>query len=163
MADNYAKSCKDRFESKGFEPEQPWLERTVISVGEKGKKYSVQVARPNISASFQIDGHAIKDGAKCDKLVIALHGDDRGTTVFVELKGKDIAHAIDQLENTLANNLFRPLPSKKDMVRARIVTGGCGPASAAKSIMERAKIRFRKNYNCDLRILKNGQPDKDAI
>ena len=49
------------------------------------------------------------------------------------------------------------------MVRARIVTGGCGYASAAKSIMERAKIRFRKNYNCDLRILKNGQPDKDAI
>lgn len=163
MADDYANVCVKRLESKSFQPEQQWLERQVITVGEKGKKYSASVARPNLTASFQIDGNVIKEGAKCDKLVVALHDETPGTIVFVELKGRDVSHAIEQLEHTLANNIFKPVPSKSDRVRARVITGGCGPSSASIKVVERAKIRFRKNYNCDLRILKNGQPDNDAL
>ena len=163
MADDYADVCARRLESKGFLPEQQWLERRVITVGEKGKKYSASVACPNRTASFQIDGNIIKEGAKCDKLVVALHEDAPGTTVFVELKGRDVSHAIEQLEHTLANCMFRPLPAKSDKVRARVITGGCGPSSVSKKVVNQAKIRFLKNYNCDLRILKNGQPDNDTI
>ena len=163
MADDYANVCASRLESKGFQPEQQFLERKVIAVGEKGKRYSASASCPNSTASFQIDGNIIKDGAKCDKLVVALHEDAPGTTVFVELKGRDISHAIEQLEHTLTNDMFRPLPKKSDKVRARVITGGCGPSSASVKVVEQAKIRFRKNYNCDLRILKNGQADNGTI
>lgn len=46
----------------------------------------------------KVDGCAIKTGQKCDDLLIS---QDEHEEHFVELKGVDIMHAIDQLEQTI--------------------------------------------------------------
>lgn len=117
---------------------------------------------PSRSAAFQIDGNIISSGKKCDKLLVVTEDSvslNKGVATFVELKGKDISHAIDQLEGTIKNQLFAPYPSGKDGVRARIVTAGCGPASSSKRKLEEARIRFKCQYHIELRVLKNNQPD----
>ena len=47
---------------------------------------------------MKVDGCAIKTGQKCDDLLIS---QDEHEEHFVELKGVDIMHAIDQLEQTI--------------------------------------------------------------
>ncbi|MCM1452574.1 MAG: hypothetical protein NC102_09950 [Clostridium sp.] len=155
---NYANSCIEKLGSAGFAPSQTWQTRSIVSVSENGKTYILPLVPPKSSAVFQIDGNIIKDGSKCDKLVIVSEP-HIGAAVFVELKGKDIAHAIDQLEATIINNHFCHKAQRGDILRARIVTSGCGPASSSQKILADAKIRFLKRYCCDLRVLKNRQPD----
>ena len=46
---------------------------------------------------YKIDGNIIIDGNKCDYLVL---NDDLKTAYLIELKGKDIHHAINQLDDT---------------------------------------------------------------
>lgn len=157
MAD-YAARTAQRLQDGGFLPEQEWRKRKKVSSSEKGKTYHCPITPEKNCAVYQIDGKVIKAGNKCDKLCIILD-ENSPATVFIELKGKDISHAIDQLESTLDNNFFKPSPQNTDMVRARIVTNGCGPASASKKDLNKAKIRFIQKYNCDLRVLKSTQND----
>lgn len=79
------------------------------------------------------------------------------TEVFVELKGVDAGHAINQLRETLKKSIFKH-PSN-DVVRARIVAQSF-PSNKSNPTMEKAKQEFRKVYNCDLRGMKSGQEDK---
>lgn len=114
------------------------------------------------TAVFQIDGNVIRVGHKCDKLLLIIEATtapDKGTAVFIELKGRDIDHAIEQLEATINNQLFIPYPTEKERARARIVTAGCGPKSSSRKKLEEARIRFRNRYNIGLRVLKHNQPD----
>lgn len=154
MENDFAKRTLCRFKEMGFRPLQQWEERNVISASENGKTYVVKINPKKACALYQIDGEIIRTGNKCDKLVIVI-SDSFSATIFIELKGKDIIHAISQLESTLQNKIFTPFGRKGEVIRARIVTGGCGPASSAKIELEKAKIRFLKNYKCDLRVLKS--------
>lgn len=161
MAD-YACCISQRLEQAGFAPYQLWRYRSSISVSENGKTYIVDAVSPSLSAVFQIDGDVVSSGQKCDKLLVVTEGSPspcKGVAAFIELKGKDISHAIDQLEGTIKNQLFTPYPSGKDEVRARIVTAGCGPASSSKRKLEEARVRFKCQYHIELRVLKNNQPD----
>ncbi len=161
MAD-YAGRLSQRLEADGFVPSQPWRTRSSISVSENGKTYRVDVNPVGSSAVYQIDGVVIKSGQKCDKLLIAINDSippQKGIAVFIELKGKDISHAIDQLESTIKNPSFLPFPKAADKARARIITAGCGPKSSSKSKLEEARIRFKRQYNIELRVLKNNQFD----
>ncbi|MDE6796092.1 MAG: hypothetical protein K2J63_12410 [Muribaculaceae bacterium] len=159
--DNFALRCCNRLQKQGFSPEQNWAQRKMLSVSENGKNYKVSVVNGAFSAVFQIDGNVIKDGQKCDKFLVAKRADgsDNAVAVFIELKGKDISHAIDQLEETIKNPLFRPYPAASDKTRARIITPSCGPTSASRIKLEEARIRFKRQYNVELRVLKNSQPD----
>ena len=162
MAD-YTSAVVARLEKMAFHPIQQWTERGTISVSENGKTYRVAFNGENESAVFQIDNEIIRRGQKCDKLLAVLFPShafpEKGTTVFIELKGKDISHAIDQLEAAIRNPLFMPYPKPGDHVRARIITAGCGPKSASRLKLEDARIRFNKLYNIELRVLKNSQQD----
>lgn len=155
---NYAEDKAIALDNQGFPPVMSWSLRPKISVSEKGKFYRVTLAKGIKSAVFQVDGNIITQGLKCDKFIAAVR-DGNGAAVFLELKGKDVGHAIDQLEYTITDKAFKPLPKKGDEVRARIVTMGCGPASASKAKLEKARIRFRQRYNIELRTLKNNQED----
>lgn len=159
--DDYAVDRSRRLERAGFTPSIEWKERSIVSVSENGKTYKVSVAAGLRSAVFQIDGVVITTGSKCDKFLAAIDADMNpdGTAVFIELKGKDISHAIDQLEATLKSQQFMPKPRKEDSVRARIVTANCGPKSSSKAKLEEARIRFKTQYNTELRVLKNQQSD----
>lgn len=155
---DYATTCANKLEKAGHLPSQQWMVRKDISVSENGKTYNMKLQPAKKCAAYQIDGVIISEGRKCDKLILVID-DMSNAAVFVELKGKDISHAIDQLEATFTNDIFRSKIRKDDIIRARIVTGGSGPASASNLAMSKAKIRFLTKYNCDLRVLKSRQPD----
>ena len=81
---------------------------------------------------------------------------DEKVCVFVELKGSDVAHAVKQLDATLSYPLFAQNRAK--WTKARIVANKI-PANTGRSVVERAKVDFRRKYNCELICLKSGQPD----
>ena len=142
---------------KGFTPEQPLKVRKTIVESERGIKYTLDITNSKTSASFQIDGNIIKEGPRCDKLVLVKLNQTEWGEVFVELKGVDVTHAIKQLRETLNNKLFFH-PTNK-IVRARIVATSF-PSNKSNPIMEAAKKEFRAlPSKCDLRSLKNGQRD----
>ena len=154
-------STYSRLIGEGYSPQQDLKARKIVSVSEKGTKYKL-ATDDKYSAVFQIDGYIIKkeEGRKCDKLILVRKDNtakEDWTELFVELKGKDILRAIDQLRATLKNPIFRH-QSNKD-IRARIVANSY-PSNKANSDMEKAKRDFRKDFNCDLRSVKNGQEDK---
>lgn len=155
-------STYSRLTGEGYSPQQDLKVRKIVSVSENGTKYKL-ATDDKYSAVFQIDGYIIKkeEGRKCDKLILVRKDntakEEDWTELFVELKGKDILHAIDQLRDTLKNPKFIH-QSNKD-IRARIVANSY-PSNKANSDMEKAKRDFRKDFNCDLCSVKNGQEDK---
>lgn len=156
------KSTHERLAAEGFSPEQPLAVRSIISTIEKGKRYVLVTTGREESVIYAIDGNIVNDGPRCDKLVLVKRSasdtvPQQWTEVFVELKGVDAGHAIDQLRETLKKSIFKH-PSN-DVVRARIVAQSF-PSNKSNPAMEKAKQEFRKVYNCDLRGMKTGQEDK---
>lgn len=147
---------------KGFRPAQPLLYRKILTTSEQGRKYTLEVSGEKETTLFDVDGYIITQGQKCDKLVLVK---ENGTgnknawnEIFVELKGTDVAHAIDQLRTTLKEAVFKH-PTNK-VVKARIVAASF-PANKSNPIMEKAKREFAASpYHCELRGMKNGQRDK---
>lgn len=147
--------------SKSYPPEQGLAIRKRISTSEKGVKYLANVeSEGRKSAVFQVDGCIITSGNKCDKLILVAstpNATEEYDGCFVELKGSNISHAIDQLEATINNPIFAR--SQFQRLSARIV-GRSFPANSGNSDMERAKARFKSCYKCNLRGVKSNQTDK---
>lgn len=155
-------STHDCLKAEGYAPEQNLQVRAKISVSEMGKRYILATHGKEESAVYAVDNCVVKEGQRCDKLVLVKRSNksivpERWTEVFVELKGVDAKHAIDQLRQTLKKPIFKH-PSNDD-IRARIVAQSF-PSNKSNPLMEKAKREFRKDYNCDLRGMKNGQEDK---
>ena len=156
------KSTHERLAAEGFSPEQPLAVRSKISTIEKGKRYVLVTTGREESVVYAVDENIVTDGPRCDKLVLIKRSAGKAepqqwTEVFVELKGVDTIHAIDQLRETLKKSIFKH-PSNC-VVRARIVAQSF-PSNKSNPTMEKAKQEFRKLYNCDLRGMKTGQEDK---
>ena len=124
----------------GFTPSQPLQYRKVLATSEQGRKYTLEVSNNQKTTLFNVDGYIITKGQKCDKLILVdknEEGDDETwNEIFVELKGKDVSHAIDQIRETLKNPLFAH-PSNK-IIKARIVAASF-PANKSNPIMESKK------------------------
>ena len=157
--------CANTYEmltGKGYKPSLPLLYRKTLVTSEKGRKYTLSISGKKETALFDVDGYLVTRGQKCDKLVLVDEcknaGKEEWCEIFVELKGKDVAHAIEQLRTTLQNPLFKH-PANK-VVKARIVASSF-PANKANPIMEKAKKEFAASpFHCELRGMKNGQEDK---
>ena len=154
---DYAFERKKRLNDLGIKPDKGPAPMKKVSVTEKGVNYNVEIEGKNITTIYPVDGTAIREGQRCDKFIAVLN-EDSGVPVFLELKGGDISHAIDQLESTIKNPLFLPYPSKKDKTRARIISNR-GVSSASRSELERAKVRFLRNYNVELKQFSSLKPD----
>ncbi|MCQ2199094.1 MAG: hypothetical protein MJZ19_05170 [Paludibacteraceae bacterium] len=155
-------STHERLMAEGYTPEQVLQIRAKVSVSEKGKRYLLATNGKEESVVYAVDGNIVKEGLKCDKLVLVKRSakgvkPEQWTEAFVELKGVDTDHAIDQLRQTLKKAIFKH-PSNDD-IRARIVAQSF-PSNKSNPTMEKAKQEFRKDYNCDLRGMKSGQEDK---
>ena len=155
-------STHDCLKAKGYAPEQNLQVRAKISVSEMGKRYILATHSKEESVVYAVDNCVIKEGQRCDKLVLVKRSDkgivpEQWTETFVELKGRDTNHAIDQLRQTLKNAIFKH-PSNDD-IRARVVAQSF-PSNKSNPAMEKAKREFRKDYYCDLCGMKNGQEDK---
>lgn len=155
-------STFDRLTIKGFASEQNLQSRSKVTVCEKGKRYALVTTEGQDSVVYAVDGYIVKDGLRCDKLVLVRRTPkgqipENWSEIFVELKGTDIDHAVAQLRATLSNSLFKH-PTNDD-IRARIVAQSF-PAHKSDPTMENAKKEFRKNFQCDLRGMKTGQEEK---
>ena len=156
------KSTHEQLAAEGFSPEQVLKVRTKISTVEKGKRYTLVTTGIEESVVYAVDGNIVKEGQRCDKLILVKRSisgvePEQWTETFIELKGVDTNHAIDQLRETLKKSIFKH-PSN-DVIRARIVAQSF-PSNKSNPAMEKAKQEFRKVYNCDLRGMKSGQEDK---
>ena len=155
-------STNERLTLEGYAPEQSLQVRAKISVSENGKRYMLTTNGQEESVVYAVDGNIVEVGQRCDKLVLVKRSaknvaPEQWTEVFVELKGVDTKHAIDQLRQTLEKAIFKH--STNDDIRARIVAQSF-PSNKSNPTMEKAKQEFRKNYCCDLRGMKTGQEDK---
>ena len=141
-------TLRERLDAYDDQPEQKWVVRKKVSVGEKRQNYIVVFSPEQMSAVYAIDGGIIKDKKilKCDKLILANIGEERWLELFVELKGRDIKHAIEQVESTLKNPLFHEATAIR---QARII-GRNIPRNTGRSITEIAKKSFLSKYKCRL-------------
>ena len=151
-----ANTC-DALCSMSFRPEKGRAMRSELSVKEKSIVYVLELKEKLYTSVFQIDGNIIRQGNKCDKLVVVEHPDNEGwDNVFVELKGSDVKHAIAQLESSLSHPVFcNERPSK---AYARVVSS-CMPMRRNDPEWEKARARFKQRYGCELKRVKSRQPD----
>ena len=98
-----AKTLIEKLDNMGFAPEQPLRMRKLLSVSERRAKYMLSFSPEMDSCTFKIDGNIIKDTTsdKCDYVILASYN-NAWAEVFVELKGSDISHAINQLKQTIS-------------------------------------------------------------
>ena len=89
-----------------------------------------------------VDGCALKEGVKCDKLLCSA---DEQEERYVELKGQDIKHAIEQLAATILKlgefNSHRYAYVSCTKVAPRIRTD-----------IQTAQLRFKKDFNATLLV-----------
>ncbi|MBD5210908.1 MAG: hypothetical protein HDS77_06545 [Bacteroidales bacterium] len=145
-----------------YAPKLPLAERENLSIKETNTTYKLSFCKRRQSVAYQIDGNIIKEGNKCDFLILAkqdnaANEDEKWKSIFVELKGKDVLHALEQLDATIDNNIFKH-PSVNE-VHARIVAKSF-PANNANTEFEKAKRRFKtKHKNCTFKQVSSNQPD----
>ena len=96
---------------KDYEAETPLGERMRVSTSEKGKTYRVKFVKV------------------------------KWIEIFVELKGKDVVHAVEQLKATIENPIFQH--RTVDQRWARIVAHSF-PRNTGDSRIERARDDFKK-------------------
>jgi hypothetical protein len=119
----------------------------IIVCKEKGKKFTGENINRKLILKVEVDGCLIKKEAKCDWLIIDTDGN---IAHFIELKGKDIKHAIEQLSNTIkivSNPENSYIGKKFDSKRAYVVISHFpkkGPA------LDNMKKELRKKYNTAL-------------
>lgn len=160
--DDKLQSLHNVLTDKGYAPCKPLLPRNDISVKESGNLYRLAFASRQECVAYRIDGEIVTEGAKCDFLILAEHERaDKWITawkeVFVELKGKDVVHALQQLDKTVRMKTFSHPSNKR--IYARLVAKAI-PSASLNPEYRKAKIRFEKDHpEIHLKTLKSGQPD----
>lgn len=122
----------------------------IIPLEEKQSKISfLNPSRQNVQI-ITIDGCQITDGTRCDYLVIP----ESGVEHFVELKGSDFHHAIEQLETTIKiiHQSYVNIRSFSFVIITR------SPRLSPR--IQIIKNRFKKDYNSTLIIKKSNYEHK---
>ena len=88
----------------------------------------------------QVDGCAITNGARCDNL---LASSDAHSEYFVELKGIDVKHAIEQLEASIV-----AIGQYEDTRHAYVVSTNVAPALS--TAVQLKKKEFKKKFKAEL-------------
>lgn len=114
----------------------------------KENKCKCVFSNPNqhLLTKIKVDGCQITDGIRCDYLIL----DHCHNEYFVELKGKDLPHAVEQLEASI-QQLSAPNHTIK---KKAIIVSSRNPSNDTS--VQRAKAMFKKKYEVEL-IPKNIQ------
>lgn len=111
---------------------------------EEGKRsFIVQNEGRKKFLKVRVDGCQIVDGCKCDFLLVNV---ETGDEYFVELKGKDIGHALEQLDRSL--NLLSDKMNTDKRTCAFVVATSVSPKMTTK--VQKYKIKFKRTYNSGL-------------
>ena len=90
----------------------------------------------SIVRQYKVDGNIITIGNKCDYLLL---NDDLKTAYLIELKGKDIHHAIKQLDDTF--NIMKDNLLDYTFFLRIAYTGKCTPA-----VRDSETIRWKEKH-----------------
>jgi hypothetical protein len=135
--------------------------RSVFCAKEKGACYRLEHLGEFESVDYQVDGVLISGDIegqpKCDRLLLVKISEEQWIHVFIELKGKNVSHGLEQLEATLAHPLFTPRAQGEKRL-ARLVAKSV-PSSKNNPLIERVRKNLLQRYRCSLRILKPNQPE----
>lgn len=96
---------------------------------------------------IEVDGCVIREGLKCDYLILP-KAEEYQIEIYLELKGKDIPHGVQQIETTikkLSDNI-----QKQDKICLIVSTR----TPKISTEIQGYKKKFKKNFNADL-IIKN--------
>ena len=138
------KSTYENLTLAGYIAEQALQVRKFVATQEQGKKYMLAIQEKHPSTVFQIDGYIIKTNLKCDKLVMVQTSTELAeawTQIFVELKGHDSIHGMEQLLATAKNPI---LASSTNHVRKARLVATSFPANKSNPKVEKLKIEFAK-------------------
>lgn len=90
----------------------------------------------------QVDGCALTQGQRCDHLLCSA---DEQEERFVELKGSDVPHAIEQLKATIIQ-----LGEHADNRHSYVVCTKVAPQITTR--IQRAKVEFQKVFRSELQV-----------
>lgn len=90
----------------------------------------------------QVDGCILTDGIRCDNLLLSV---DEHEERYIELKGVDVIHAIDQLEETIVK-----LGEYDDSRHSYVISTNVAPAYTTK--IQLKQLYFKRKYNSELII-----------
>jgi len=126
--------------------------RTITSQDKGGKQKHEVFNNSNSEVyHYQIDGYVIKEGNRCDYLV--LKDRESGKTAFlIELKGSDLCWAAIQLDETaaaLASTL------KTYQIQYRIVANKCKTQQIESSSFKRYRKKWGKSLKYSTLYLKD--------
>lgn len=148
--------------ARSYAPKLALAERENLSLKETKTTYRLSFGMRRQSVAYQVDGNIITKGNRCDYLILARQdmaddGEEKWKSIFVELKGKDVIHALEQIDATLDSKIFNH-PSVNEL-HARIVAKSF-PANTSNTEFEKARRRFKmKHKNCTFKQVTSNQPD----
>ena len=116
----------------------------LIPLVENKSKFVIENPNQFRVCVVQVDGCAIKEGQRCDYLVIPDQQDIKKVIeIYIELKGSKILHAIEQLEATMKKLSDDPAKQEKVCI---IVSSQC-PLITTK-IQNFKRTLKRQPYSC---------------
>lgn len=132
--------------------------RENVTCVEKKKRYNLINHERFETVVYHVDGGLIKDEqntVKCDYLY-GIGDPEKPSTIFIELKGTDLKHAIKQIKNSVM--LFAPsFPGHR--IYGRIVSGAV-PNMQNDPAIQNLDKELRKRYNGKLSIFRNSVDER---
>jgi len=121
--------------------------QSIVSVSENRKTFKIKNNSLVVINKVEVDGCYITSGSRCDYLFEIIDDNRIEKVFYVELKGSDIAHAIEQLKSTIAycKNIHREILSKE----CHIISSKFPSSGPSSQIL---KKKFKKENNIQLFI-----------
>ena len=115
----------------------------IVTVSEKGRKFTIQNSSSLEINKVKVDGCYITSGNKCDYLFEIINKNII-QVFYVELKGKDIEHAIKQLTATVAHCKLIHKEIKKEcyIVASRVPKSSTSTQNLKKEFKKKHKIQL---------------------
>jgi hypothetical protein len=121
----------------------------LIVIAEHGKQFTIQNENKISVKQVKVDGCLIKDERKrCDYL---FEIEKKSLVIYLELKGKNVGHAYEQLVSTIEFCLTR----HKNLERRCYIIASRVPSTTATMMNLKAKIL--KNYKATTIVTRKGE------
>ena len=114
-----------------------------IKFEENHKKIIFSNVERKYCYKIQVDGCVITQGKRCDNLLKVGEIIDVGKEYYVELKGTDVPHAVEQIESTIDL-----LHNDNSPIECFIIFSNMSPKFTSK--IQLAKVKFERKYKAKL-------------
>ena len=113
----------------------------LIVFQENRSKLTISNKKQEEVEKINVDGREITTGIRCDYLLLT-----DAFEYFIELKGQDLDHAIEQLKTTISKLSSDPKKGKK---KSFII---CTRSPLNSASIQNLQFKFRKHFNSELII-----------